>query len=147
MVIEDTDDDGISFWFPPDANNDGSGSIRFIDFAGKFYNIEPDFGKFTEFNFVAGVTTSTEDVQNLDPSFIMYPNPSNGEVYFTGFDDWKDAITITVADQLGRELFRTTQDKHVLYNGIDQIDRLEAGTYIIVLSDGHKREGKKLIKM
>ena len=81
--INDSDDDGLEFWFFP---NNGIGTLRFdeLDDENEFdhiaYQIEPDFGGTFYFEFMVRGTTSTEDDIEEISVMSLGPNPACNEL-------------------------------------------------------------------
>ncbi len=147
LLIQDSDDDGVSFWFPPDATNDGSGFVRIKNIGGAPLVIEPDFGKFSEYNFTAGMVLSTEDGEDIWKAFTMFPNPSDDQVYFGQLDDWDERIEISVIDAQGRLVIQEQVNKYELADGLTQFINIPEGMYIVTLSDRRNKQSQKLVKI
>ncbi len=88
FTVNDTGDDGLSFW----ANNDGSGYARFKKVAGgNFTMLEDDFGKSISyaFRFETNLVTEQEEVLvgHEALSIEVFPNPTNNiaRAKLTGF--------------------------------------------------------------
>jgi len=141
LRIEDAGDDGLAFW----ANNDGNGFFR-VRSGTDLTVINPDFGSFTEHHFTAGFVSSTKEVTE-NSGFKIFPNPSEGKVYFSDLDQWKEQLSVSVMSQDGHRLFYKELNKTNLYEGIEDIDILPSGIYYLELADAERRSIKKLIKI
>ncbi len=146
LLIEDSDDDGISFW----ANNDGNGSVSMSNFTTLPINVfEPlatDFGKIIVYEFVAGDITSVEDLAD-DRLFEVYPNPSKGiyQLELGGFDE---EVQIYIQNQLGQiiEQFRISNAFQLHQQSID-LQKYPNGIYYLELVEAGKRRSKKIVKV
>jgi hypothetical protein len=82
LTIEDSDDDGLSFF----ANNDGSGFFRVMKLgSGIVHNFNNDFGKRSTIKFTVQHPLTVKDKQ-VDLGLSVYPNPSNGKFTVEGYD-------------------------------------------------------------
>ncbi len=74
FVVEDSDDDGLSFF----ANSDGTGFVRIrdVDASNTLITFNPNFGKFIDHQFTVGYTTGIDDI-SADAYIFVYPNPAN----------------------------------------------------------------------
>ena len=143
LRINDSDQDGISWW----ANNDGNGYIRVKEEDGDWKVIATDFGAFIEYNFTAGMITSTVDLTQ-DYSVFVYPNPSHSDIYFSDLSHWDENIKLELYDQLGRMIWSGNKFKSEL-NGrpLNFLSELESGSYIIKLRDSKKRAAVKFVRI
>ena len=75
--VQDTDDDGISFW----ANNDGNGYVRIREVGGGVVKgFDPDFGQSIIYNFTIDFPLSYEELNDVH-AIDVYPNPTQGKFY------------------------------------------------------------------
>lgn len=81
LHIEDTDDDGLSFF----ANNDGSGSVRIKEVGGWYFEtFENNYGKEIKhhFNFQTNIYDGIEE--EILKEIRLYPNPTTSVFYLEG---------------------------------------------------------------
>jgi len=142
IVVEDSDDDGISFW----ANGDGNGYLRLREVGSTAINLATDFGKFIEYNFTSGIITSNDDLQEVK-NVSIFPNPGFGEVYFSNLDSWQNEINLTVTDQMGRLIFDGKKAKQDLSSGMSIINGQETGVYYLKLQDKERSTIVKYMKV
>ena len=142
ILIEDFGQDGLSWW----ANNDGDGFFRMRNIGGSTRVIEPDFGSFIEFNFTAGMVSSTDELE-IVKDIEVFPNPTTDKIQFAGLEDWNNTIQIVVTDQLGQLISKTEYEKNALLNGINTLSTLMNGVYYITLSDTDKTASQRVVKI
>ncbi len=142
ILIEDFGEDGLSWW----ANNDGDGYFRMRNIGGSTRVIEPDFGSFFEFNFTAGMVTSTDDLAVVK-DIEAFPNPTTDKIHIAGLEDWDNTIQMAVTDQLGHLITRGEHQKSDLDNGINTLSTLDNGIYYITLSDSDKTSSLRVVKI
>lgn len=89
--MEDTGDNGISFW----ANSEGNGSLRFTQLGVPIpYQVfEGDFGKFINFEFTVSTALENEE-QAITNGLKLYPNPAQDKFIVEMADANKAEITI-----------------------------------------------------
>ena len=83
---------------------------------------------------------STEQNQKLDPSLLLYPNPTAGLFRV----EWRDKDSFykgEILDAQGRVVWSKTSLSSGEYQEVD----LEAGVYILVLSNERSYHSRKLI--
>ena len=105
LTIEDSDDDGLSFF----ANNDGSGFFRVMKLGGGIlHNFNNDFGKRSTLKFTVQYPNVQKDTVPLDLGLKCYPNPTNGELILEGFD--LSNAKCTIVNSLGQVVFSQYMD-------------------------------------
>ena len=125
LTIEDSDDDGLSFF----ANSDGSGFFRVMEVGGGLvHNFNNDFGKRSTIKFTIVHPLSVED-KLLDLGLKCYPNPTAGIITLAGYD-----ITnahCTVRNNLGQII----QEQQLDIIGQTQLDLTNnpSGLYVVTV--------------
>jgi hypothetical protein len=71
LLVEDTDEDGISWW----ANNDGNGYVQIRDIGGGITSVATDFGKYVEYQFVTEGFVPVAETSEIREQISVYPNP------------------------------------------------------------------------
>ena len=103
-----------------------------------FYGTNPEFGR--ELHRLVVEPNSTEQNQKLDPSLLLYPNPTAGLFRV----EWRDKDSFykgEILDAQGRVVWSKTSLSSGEYQEVD----LEAGVYILVLSNERSYHSRKLI--
>ncbi len=106
--IKDNDGDGLSFW----ANNDGSGSAVLkgvrtfpVAYSELIYDFPVDFGREITFNFtIGGINTATEELDEFQPVFELFPNPSDGLVNLKMQLSYAQDVSIGIYDIMGNQV-------------------------------------------
>lgn len=143
LFINDTDDDGISWW----ANNDGNGYIRVKQDGGNWKSVATDFGAFIDYSFTAGSISSVNGLL-VDNAVLAYPNPSMGEIYISGLDNWNSDIKVLITDALGRQIYGGSIGKEQLKSGgMTELLNVNSGMYVLHLSDKERYATIKLSRL
>ncbi len=142
LQIDDTDDDGISFW----ANNDGSGSFSFRRLNGSIIKIiEPDFGKEIAYRFTVGYLMNTEEIKQ-EVFLDVYPNPSDGILNISYALANQSKLKLQVRDMMGR-----TVHEEELTNSISDMLRINLSEkqqgmyYVSLVGEGFVETRKVMI--
>ncbi|HEX8269898.1 MAG TPA: zinc-dependent metalloprotease family protein [Flavobacterium sp.] len=77
--------------------------------------------------------------------FSLYPNPNNGSfnVKFNSYSSNK--INISVHDIQGRKIFEQGYDNTGLFNESLQLNKVQAGVYLVTVQDGAAKEVKRIV--
>ena len=140
FVVEDTDEDGLSFW----ANSDGGGTIRLREIGASWIKMfNSDFGSNIVHQFTVGYSQNTSSTSLID-EWIIFPNPTNSTIVVEGFSD--EINTISVIDNLGKiVLKKETTNSGFISQKID-LSKLENGIYFIQITDSKNKVIKKVLK-
>jgi len=148
FILWDYGDDGISFW----ANNDGTGSIvlRFAT-AGVYKTLNPDFGKYTSFQFRVGTINAVRTPDATVKSFAVFPNPTSTVFEVEFALDQSHAVHIELHDILGKKVLEIPESRFDAGSHVVplKIDGITPGQYFLTLStDGvqHKSISLHILK-
>ncbi|MGB1307338.1 MAG: T9SS type A sorting domain-containing protein [Oceanihabitans sp.] len=88
--------------------------------------------------------TASIDEDQFD-AFSIFPNPNNGEftIKLNSFSN-KD-IKVAVYDIRGRHIFNNTYDNTAEFNQVINLNKAQAGVYLVKISDGDKQVVKRII--
>lgn len=144
LVITDSDDDGLDFF----ANSDGKGQFKIRSIGGVNTFIEPDFGKFSRYGFVAVGLTNSEELPD-EEQLGLFPNPGNSQVFVSGLGDWDQELELRVVDQMGRAVASLwSMDKYMLSDGnVKSINALPPGVYYLTIMDSERKKTFKLVRI
>jgi hypothetical protein len=138
LTIDDSGNDGISFW----ANNDGSGYFRLWEVGGSiFKTIQPDFGSQSIVNFTV-VHTLDVPKYEVDLGYQLYPNPTTGHITVNG-GDMKGAVP-TLYNAMGQEINAPSQvsESTLTYN----LNEYPSGIYFLSIVKNEHTWTQKIIK-
>lgn len=142
--LEDSDDDGISFW----ADDDGNGDVRLRKVtAGQFKAFGDDFGKeiYHYFYWDTDLVNVDEQASIPLPQLQVYPNPSEG-IFNLKFKNFDHRLNIEVYDVNGQivheEVFRNPGDRAM--KSIN-LKGLSNGMYSLRVLDGKEAVTRRII--
>jgi len=104
LTIDDSDDDGLSFF----ANADGSGFFRVMQLGGGIiHNFNNDFGKRSTIKFTVEHPLTVEE-NELDLGLKCYPNPTYGKLTLEGYD--MSDVSCRVLNSVGQIVLEQKMD-------------------------------------
>ncbi len=77
-------------------------------------------------------------------SFTLSPNPNNG-VFDVKFNATSDDVAIMVHDIRGREIFKKGYTANGAFNETVDLSHVQSGVYMVTVTDGAKKEVKKVV--
>lgn len=143
VEFTDSDEDGIAWW----ANNDGNGFIQIKSVGDPFITLEPDFGKFLNYGFIAGDITPTQNLTN-QKILNIYPNPS-ADIFHAELEGYIGDVLLEIVNPVGQIL----ESIHLEKNSNDFIQQqfdlsdYSSGIYLLKIQHENVTEVKKLIKL
>jgi hypothetical protein len=132
IVIEDTDQDGLAFWYSSQVEGETSGQMRLRKVGGSYIEFFPgDFGRYHRYDFTVGFTLDVPQ-ELIEPSISIFPNPGAKVVTVEIEGDIQNEATLIVRDLLGREIWQEQMNAgvHFAESFID-FSMYPAGTYLI----------------
>lgn len=140
FVVEDTDEDGLSFW----ANSDGGGTIRLREIGASWIIMfNSDFGSNIVHQFTVGYSQNTNST-NLTDNWIIYPNPTNDNITVEGFSE--EINTISVIDNIAKVVMKKETTSYGFVSEKIDLSLLESGIYFVQITGSNNRIIKKIIK-
>jgi hypothetical protein len=136
IVLEDSDHDGIGFWYSSQVEGETSGQFRLRQVGGGYLEFFPaDFGKYHRYDFSVGFSVGLPDNGMIDEELLVFPNPADEEVRIEFNGNLGEDLTVIVLDANGRVLKQVKTASQNNFVGIDlPVGDLEAGIYFIQVS-------------
>ncbi len=78
-------------------------------------------------------------------SVSIFPNPNKGQFTVTLNSADSDKVMITVYDIRGRRIYDTTFENASNFNQVINLNGIQAGMYLVKISDGQRQATKKII--
>lgn len=148
VILEDTDHDGIGFWYSSQVEGETAGQfrLRYVN-GGVIESFTTDFGKYHRYDFSIGYAVGTEDKGQLDEGLQVFPNPGT-DVVTTEFNgNLGDGIVVTMVDGNGRKVRELNVQSIGSYFTTDiPVADLQKGMYFIQAQGSLGKTQAKFIK-
>lgn len=89
------------------------------------------------------ITLSTHDV-GFD-NFAVYPNPNNGNFNIQFNTNSSNGVKVLVYDMRGRSIFENEFSSSATFNQNIHLNNAQAGVYLLTVTDGERKEVKKIV--
>lgn len=148
IILEDSDHDGISFWYSSQVEGETSGSFMIRKVGSTTIETFPgDFGHYHRYNFSVGMENLGTEEAVKSPELFVYPNPANKELHIDFGGKLSQEATISITDLSGREIIRKKMNTHPSNADVTlDISALTHGFYLIQLTDKGTRYFKEFFK-
>ncbi|WP_452601495.1 zinc-dependent metalloprotease [Pontimicrobium sp. MEBiC06410] len=122
-------------------NSGGDWVLTVVDDANQ------DGGTFNSFDLYLCVqgSLSVEEFNNELTGLFVFPNPNNGTFNVKLNTSSTNDISMTVYDISGRRVFDKRYESSPTFNETVNLNNVQAGMYILEVSDGVKKQSKKII--
>ena len=147
IVIEDTDHDGLAFWYSAQVEGETSGQMRLRQVGGSYIEFFPgDFGRYHRYDFTVGFTLDVPEVA-LENEISIYPNPGVGLTTI----ELKGAVNgkahLQIMDLTGRvlhaEQMHATND---FAESFVDISAFASGTYLVSIEANSQTHTSTLLR-
>ncbi|MEO9258532.1 MAG: peptide-N-glycosidase F-related protein [Crocinitomicaceae bacterium] len=137
VIINDTDGDGLSFWYSAQVEGETAGFFRlkrvFSDGGPTITTLNADFGFYSRLDFSVGFQLGITENEK-EKSFNMYPNPNNGSFRLEATQLKGSTAEFVVTNLMGQTMYSTTTE--VVNGGVGQdfnLNSLVPGQYMLRL--------------
>ena len=132
IILEDSDNDGIGFWYSAQVEGETTGTFRLRLVGGTWIEFFPaDFGNFHRYNFSVGFSVNVEE-QELDHEIVIFPNPNRGafDIELSGYVG--NEAELQIYDLMGRQVLREKMNAQSNFAS-SKVELLDtpAGLYIV----------------
>ncbi len=135
IIVEDSDHDGLSFWYSAQVEGETAGNFRVREVGGSIVEVlNADFGKYARYDFTIGFTVDVPENELAD-EFLVSPNPSSDKIRVEYVGNLGAEAVVEILDLNGRILM--TEKLINLGNtyGIDfAVDQLNSGMYFVKIN-------------
>lgn len=83
--------------------------------------------------------------ENTFSDFMVYPNPNTGNFNVQFTSSTSNKVEMTVYDISGRIIFANSYANQAVFNENIQLNNAQSGVYLLDVTDGERREMKKII--
>ncbi|MFH0895417.1 MAG: peptide-N-glycosidase F-related protein [Bacteroidota bacterium] len=142
LVVSDTANDGLEFWYNNEA---GRGVARLMDTTGVLLkNFESDFGSGLQFSFNVPENETKNDVLLNDPIVGVFPLRTTGKTTMDYFNNIAQDVTVQITTEDGKLIQEKKYEK--LKEGVYTYDLSgqALGRYYIKVTAGDKTVSKRI---
>jgi len=148
LVVDDSDDDGLSFWYSAQVEGETAGSFRVRKVGGSYIEIFPgDFGSYHRFDFSIGFSLGQKELSN-SAELSVFPNPVNQELTIEIEGQVANGAHCEITDLSGRVLF--SEEMSITSSSFAEyfvdVSSYNKGTYLVKVFTENGIFTKKFIK-
>jgi hypothetical protein len=147
IIIEDSDHDGLAFWYSSQVEGETSGQMRLRQVGGSYIEFFPgDFGHYHRYDFTVGFTLDVAEVLQQQ-EISVFPNPGAGMVTIEMKGAIQGAAQLRIRDLTGRELYREKMNATANFaESFIDFSAYPAGTYLIEIETANGTYAQKFIR-
>jgi len=147
IILEDTDHDGIGFWYSSQVEGETTGQFRLRLVGGSYIEFFPaDFGHYHRFNFSVGFALGTDELE-LDHEVNIFPNPTNGITTIEISGAVNNEANLFIYDMMGRQVHTEKMNATGTFaDAFPDLSNLTNGSYIVKIVTKEQVYTKELIK-
>jgi hypothetical protein len=147
VIMEDTDSDGIGFWYSSQVEGETAGSLRIRKVGGNYITIFPtDWGNYHRFSFSVGFGLGLDD-EELAHEIAIYPNPTNGIAMIEVSGYVGNEASLMIFDMMGRPVHSEAMNATGTFAEAQvDLSHVPSGNYIVKIITRDQVYTKELIK-
>jgi hypothetical protein len=147
IIIEDTDSDGLSFWYSSQVEGETAGSMRLRLVGGSYIEFFPgDFGSYHRYDFSVGFTMNVPE-NDLMHQIAIFPNPSNGLTTVEVSGAVNNDANLEILDLTGRLIHSEKMNATANFaESFVDVSTYKSGTYLVKVITNDRVYTKSLIK-
>ncbi len=147
LILEDSDDDGIGFWYSAQVEGETTGGFRVRKVGGAMQEIFPaDFGSYHRYDFSVGFALGLEE-EIKDNELLVFPNPSADKIRVELVGNVGTNAKIEVIDMNGRVVkYQSVANVNQTYATDFSVTDLQNGYYLVKVSGDNGSETTPFIK-
>jgi hypothetical protein len=147
IIIEDTDHDGLAFWYSAQVEGETSGQMRLRKVGGSYIEFFPgDFGRYHRYDFTVGLTLEVPELA-FNPEISIFPNPSKGQTTIELTGEINGSAQLSILDLSGRVVQQLAMNANANFaESFVDVSGFAPGTYLVEIQANGRRYAQKLIK-
>lgn len=147
IIIEDTDSDGLSFWYSSQVEGETAGSMRLRLVGGSYIEFFPgDFGSYHRYDFSVGFTMNVPE-NDLMHQIAISPNPSNGLTTVEVSGAVNNDASLEILDLTGRLIYSEKMNATANFaESFVDVSTYKSGTYLVKIITNDRVYTKSLVK-
>lgn len=121
-------------------NPQGTWTFRVYD------NFTGDVGTVNNWSIEVCTQTTTLSIPSIGfDNFTVFPNPNNGNFNIQFNTASSNGVTVLVHDMRGRMIYENKYATSATFNENIQLNSAQSGVYLLTVTDGDKKETKKIV--
>lgn len=147
VIIDDSDNDGLSFWYSAQVEGETTGQMRLRYVGGSYIEMFPgDFGRYHRYDFSVGFTVGLEE-NKLDHEIAIFPNPATNQATIEISGSVNNDAQLVLYDIMGRQVLseKMNASDYFAESYID-LSSLNKGTYLVKIITNQRVYTKELVK-
>lgn len=147
LILEDSDDDGIGFWYSAQVEGETTGGFRVRKVGGSMMEIFPaDFGSYHRYDFSVGFALGLDE-EVLNNELLVFPNPATDKMRVELVGNVGNNAKIEVIDMNGRVVkVQSAANNNQTYAADFQVGDLQNGYYLVRVSGDNGSETTPFVK-
>lgn len=147
LILEDSDDDGIGFWYSAQVEGETTGGFRVRKVGGSMMEIFPaDFGSYHQYDFSVGFALGLDE-EVVNNELIIFPNPATEKVRVELVGNVGNNARVEVIDMNGRVVkYQSVLNVNQTYAADLQVGDLQNGYYLVRISGDNGSETTPFVK-
>ncbi|MFM1853937.1 MAG: hypothetical protein RL164_1255, partial [Bacteroidota bacterium] len=147
IIIEDTDHDGLAFWYSAQVEGETSGQMRLRQVGGSYIEFFPgDFGRYHRYDFTVGFTLDAQELES-EAQISIFPNPGKGFTTIELSGEVNGNAQLKIMDLSGRVCHQSVMNASANFaESFVDISEFAPGTYLVEIQANGRRYAQKLIK-
>jgi hypothetical protein len=147
IIIEDTDSDGLSFWYSSQVEGETAGTMRLRQVGGGYIEFFPgDFGSYHRYDFSVGFTVDVPE-NEMKHEIAVFPNPSNGLTTIEVSGAVNNDASLEILDLTGRLIYSEKMNATANFaESFVDVSTYKSGTYLVKIITNDRVYTKSLVK-
>jgi hypothetical protein len=147
IIIEDTDSDGLSFWYSSQVEGETAGTMRLRQVGGGYIEFFPgDFGSYHRYDFSVGFTVDLPE-NEMKHEIAVFPNPSNGLTTIEVSGAVNNDASLEILDLTGRLIYSEKMNANANFaESFVDVSTYKSGTYLVKIITNDRVYTKSLVK-
>jgi len=147
IIIEDTDSDGLSFWYSSQVEGETAGSLKIRLVGGSYIEFFPgDFGSYHRYDFSVGFTMDVPE-NEMKHEIAIFPNPSNGLTTVEVSGAVNNDANLEILDLTGRLIYSEKMNATANFaESFVDVSTYKSGTYLVKVITNDRVYTKSLVK-
>lgn len=147
LIVEDSDNDGLSFWYSAQVEGETAGFFRVKKVSGGLQESFPgDFGSYHRYDFSIDFGVGLEEL-NKDIIVDLFPNPTEQNLIISLSGQVGTDISIVLRDLSGRELMnREVKAVNSIASTQFDVSQLPNGLYFAFIQTENGTIAKQFVK-